>query len=196
MGFKRANTSVATSWLDKLDCFPDTFCVTVIQFLMLITFNALIYAWMQYFIWNNDYYDKIFNYGFQCGDHEYSAYFIFISMQISGYCLFIPSFIFCLFDYYLEKHNQLQHYKVLYPPPRGEQKSVSWRLYKKAVFLAGINSICALIVTPLIYIPIMQYRGNCDHLFWDHENDRNHYSIYYDIALLIFKIVYVANNEN
>eukprot|EP01084_Bolivina_argentea_P295338 508424_1 len=193
------------SWTDTffvtLDFFPHTFFVTFVQLILMSASNGLLFLLMYHIIWPNEYYNEIFTngigifHGWGCGkNHHYnmefeSGHIIFICSQMAGLCLYTLSAIFCFLDYYLEKNNTLYRYKVTYPPPRPTQTKISWKLYKKSIILARINALFALFFVPIIFIPIMESRGNCNNLWFDHENDRKHYSLSYDIGLLIFKVM-------
>ena len=174
---------------------PDTFWVTFFELASMSTTNLILCLTMYYIVWPNEKYNEIFNEGFgpfhgwKCGDtYPNSGRWILLSGQASACCLYLLSLIFLCLDYYLEKHGKLQDYKVAYPAPRPKQTTINWRLYRKSIWLARINAIFSFLIYPLIFIPLMEWRGNCDNLFFfDRANAST--TLSYDIFIFILKLL-------
>eukprot|EP00483_Globobulimina_turgida_P008616 UN08634 len=179
----------------KIIGLPDTFPVALMQLSALINFTVAILLLIWFVIWPNQKLNAykintIFNngigpfHGWQCGEsNPNSGYYIFIGFQLSALCLYVISAAFCILDYCLEKNGTLKDYKVFYPPPRPLQNKISWKLYKKSIFLAASNDICSMFFIPTLYIPLMEWRGICDFDFY--------YEDIYDLFFVLLKLAII-----
>ena len=181
-----------TETRERKTLLPNTFWVTFLELCSMSVSNLILLLVMWYIVWPNDKYNEIFNngigpfHGWQCGDkYPNSGKWILMSGQFSASCLYVTSLVFLILDYYFERQGNLQDHKVLYPAPRPKQSSINWRLYRKSIQLARINAICAFIITPIIFIPLMEKRGICDNLLFDSSSN----SFSSDVFILILKLI-------
>ena len=183
----------------RKNCLPDTFLVAFFELLSMSISNVIVFLIMYYVIWPNKEYNKIYNNGFgpfhgwRCGDkYENSGHWILISGQIAAIFLYSISLIFLVIDYYLDKHGLLNKYKVNYSINGKKDRSICWKSYRKAIFLAKINGAISFIVYPLILIPLMEWRGNCDNLRFIQGIDKNGLLLLYDIFVMIIRLIITA----
>eukprot|EP01084_Bolivina_argentea_P274471 467851_1 len=143
------------------------------------------------FLFKNNTFYNIFNdgysifHGWKCGNIDGTITFSF--SVIAAICLYIPSTLFCCLDYYLEQNNLLNKYKVSIPENK-EKMTISWDKYDLAIKLVRFNSLMSVVVTPLLVIPIMEWRGVCDRFSLLDEGEHNTL----DIILYILKILSIG----
>ena len=156
---------------------PDTFWVTFIELSSMSISNLVVFLTMNYVIWPNESYNKIFNkgigpfHGFQCGqNYPDSGHWILISGQIAATFLYLLSLVFLIMDNYLQQNGILNKYKVVYPSPSNQRK-ISWKLYRESIYLAKINGAVAFLILPTVFVPLLEWRGNCDTLRFKFSTD-------------------------
>eukprot|EP01084_Bolivina_argentea_P001518 2803_1 len=180
--------------MQKKSSLEDTPLVAFIELFSAIIGNILLFFVMYLIVWPNNKLNETFNngiglyyHGWQCSDEiQNSGKYCFVLFQISILCLHVPSLILLYFDYYYEKHNLLSKYKVYYPltiTTTNKKQFISWPLYRKSIFLANTNAIIAGIVFPLLFIPLMELRGVCDRLLFEHDR-----SIIISFLFIIFRM--------
>lgn len=179
---------------------PNNFYVTFMEILFLNILNLSIFLLSWFVVWPNPKLNDMFNNGFgpfrgfKCRSNaetateeeaEYSGRLILIFSCISGLCLYFLSLIFCAFDHYFEEHGTLAHHRMYYP---GRSKlKISWKLYRKAVSLAGRNGLCILFfVVPNMIIPMMELRGSCNQLLFENESNTE---LWTNILILIARFI-------